>query len=88
VLGFNLFRADAPEAPLMRLNDEILPCLAPGSPAGDTYRFLDVTAAAGRVYYYWLQSVDLHGETMHFGPIAAAIPPGPFYQIYLPSVKH
>jgi hypothetical protein len=43
----------------------------PGSPVGGSYQFLDETAEPGAPNYYWLEDVDLYGQTTLHGPVAA-----------------
>jgi len=68
-LGFNLYRADAPDGPYAKLNRELIPSQAPGSPVGAVYVWLDVTVQIGRTYYYRLEDVDIHGNTTLHGPV-------------------
>jgi len=68
-LGFNLYRADAPDGPYTKLNEELIPSQAPGSPVGAVYVWLDETVQVGQTYYYKLEDVDIHGHTTLHGPV-------------------
>lgn len=69
-LGFNIFRAASPRGPKHKVNKELIPTLTyPGSLVGSAYSFVDRSVVPDKVYYYWLQDVDIYGhKTMH-GPI-------------------
>ncbi len=84
-IGFNLYRADSPDGTRIQLNDALIPGQAPGSPVGATYQFPDTTVEPKRFYYYWLEDVDIHGQTGLYGPVNALV--GGSY-IYLPLVIH
>ncbi len=72
-LGFNLYRADSADGERILLNAELIPTnVPPGSPIGSVYEYRDTTAIAGQTYYYWLEDVDLAGESAFHGPVPAA----------------
>ena len=74
-LGFNLYRAEALGGPYRKLNEDLIPGQAPGSPIGAVYVWLDDTVRAGKTYYYQLEDVDIYGQgTMH-GPVQAKAGP-------------
>ena len=68
-LGFNLYRAGAPDGPYTKLNDELIPTQVPGQPGGAVYVWPDSTVRAGRTYYYQLEAMDIYGNTAMHGPI-------------------
>ncbi|MBN1139662.1 MAG: proprotein convertase P-domain-containing protein [Anaerolineae bacterium] len=68
-LGFNLYRAESPDGPYVRLNEELIPSQAPGSPVGAVYVWLDDAVQAGQTYYYMLEDVDVYGQTTMHGPV-------------------
>ena len=73
-LGFNLYRATARDGVRARLNDALIPSLvAPGSPAGAAYTWLDADVEAGFTYYYWLEDVDASGATTLHSPVQATL---------------
>jgi len=72
--GFNLYRATSEDGERTRLNAELIPSLvAPGSPFGAEYEFVDSTAEAGVQYYYWLEDVDIYMLSTLHGPAAAIL---------------
>lgn len=72
--GFNLYRATEVEGERVQLNEALIPSLvAPGSPYGAEYSFVDETAEPGVLYYYWLEDVDLSLITTLHGPVEAII---------------
>ena len=82
-VGFSVYRAESPTGARIKLNDELIPSQAPGSPIGAIYEFPDATAEQGRYYYYWLENVDIYGQTALYGPKGAIIGS---VRIYLPLV--
>jgi len=49
---------------------EMTPALLPSyGGSGASYRWLDATAASGRVYYYWIVAVDVNGAATSYGPL-------------------
>jgi lysophospholipase L1-like esterase len=65
-LGFHVWRADEPDAPPVRLTgpDDLVT-------GRSLYAYVDLTAAPGRSYAYWIEAVGLGGETERFGPVVA-----------------
>jgi hypothetical protein len=72
-LGFNLYRAQAPDGPRTQLNANLIPGQAPGSPVGAAYTWLDESVATGITYYYWLEDVDVYGVATLHGPVTAQL---------------
>ena len=69
-LGFNLYRASSPFGIKEKLNENMIPSKAIGSTSGASYTFLDENIlAAGKYYYYWLESLDLSGSSELIGPV-------------------
>ncbi len=69
-LGYNLYRADTMDGVRTRINNTLIPTnVAPGSMEGAVYTYTDTGAdlisgfEPGHTYYYWLESVDIHGTT-------------------------
>jgi subtilisin family serine protease len=74
-LGFNLYRAEAPDGPRTQLNEGLIPSqVPPGSPEGAAYQFMDGSVRPGVTYYYWLEDVDVYGLGTYHGPVSAALP--------------
>jgi len=84
VMGFHLYRSEAADGRLTRLNEALVPAQAPGSPSGAAYSFLDGTAVPGVSYYYWLDVVEIHGGATRHGPAIAAPWGGASHVAYLP----
>jgi hypothetical protein len=70
-LGFNVYRAAAVDSLRSKLNSSLIASMAPGSPTGASYQFVDDTARAGVTYYYWLQEVGANGQLAEYGPVSA-----------------
>ncbi|MBU0492105.1 MAG: hypothetical protein KKA73_22940 [Chloroflexi bacterium] len=81
VLGFHVYRADAPGAEPTRLTPALLPATG-----GPRYTYVDQTAAPGVAYTYWLEVVDMSGGATRYGPALATLPPAAPHHIYLPLV--
>ena len=75
-LGFNLYRAESSTGPRTQLNESLLPSQSPGSMLGAPYGFRDETVTEGVTYYYWLEDVDLYGESTSHGPLGIKFAPG------------
>ena len=75
-VGFNLYRAQAPEGDWVRLNATLIPSQAPGSVVGATYTWFDEEVEAGITYYYKLEDVGVDGRRTFHGPISVQ-PGGP-----------
>ena len=72
--GFNLYRATSEDGERTLLNAEMIPSLvAPGSPYGAEYEFVDSTAEAGVQYFYWLEDVDIYMKSTFHGPVTAIL---------------
>ncbi|MBN1657076.1 MAG: hypothetical protein JXA93_01680 [Anaerolineae bacterium] len=84
LLGFHLFRSSERTGELIRLNQEIIPGAMPGSPQGAQYEFTDRAIESGATYFYWLESVDLHGQSAQHGPVSVSISG---YRCYLPLLR-
>jgi subtilisin family serine protease len=72
-LGFHVYRADSPGGPQTRLTADLIPSAMPGSPMGASYQFVDDTASAGQTYTYWLEAIDLEGQSTFYGPVSATV---------------
>lgn len=78
-LGFNLYRhACSPPTdeclaanplPNTPLNPTLIPSQVPGSGQGSFYEWADEALQLGTTYLYWLESVELNGNSSHHGPI-------------------
>jgi hypothetical protein len=86
-LGFHLYRAETLDGPQTRLNTHLIPSPAPGSPVGAAYAWWDGNVTPGVIYYYWLESVAIHGPVSRHGPVMTQVSPGGRDRIYLPLVS-
>jgi hypothetical protein len=80
LIGFNLFRADAVDGLQVKINPQPIPAINPGQLRGNDYRYLDISAEAGKTYYYWVEWVGNTGSEL-FGPLTASLAP---YSTWLP----
>jgi hypothetical protein len=70
-VGFNLYRAQSPDGPYVKLNDTLIPSQSPGSVFGATYAWLDEGVQDGITYYYKLEDVEVSGQSTFHGPVSA-----------------
>ena len=68
VAGFNLYRSQAPDETGDLVTAELIPAQG-NAYQGQKYTYTDKTANPGQVYWYWLEEVDLNGQTTLNGPI-------------------
>ncbi len=80
-LGFDLYRSQSRETRGGRLNETLIPSRSPGGGQGATYAFLDTTALPATTYHYTLESVDISGRRVPYGPLTATL-----WRVYLPLV--
>jgi hypothetical protein len=74
-LGFNIYRADAVDGKRTRLNTELIPTLVyPGSPDGASYSYRDTTVRKNKTSFYWLEDLDIYGQTSLHGPVELSRP--------------
>jgi hypothetical protein len=72
-LGFNLYRAEVTGTWTEQLNDNFIPSQAPGSGQGQAYDWVDNSVEMGKLYYYWLEDVDVNGGTRLHGPVSVTV---------------
>lgn len=73
-LGFNLHRALGEDGEQSQVNaDLIISSLTMGSIDGASYQFNDESALPSGTYYYWLEEVELDGDTHRYGPVSIVI---------------
>ncbi len=63
--GFNVLRAESPEGPWLKLNEDFIPSRG-SSYEGASYTFSDETREAGTVYWYCVEEVDKRGGTSRY----------------------
>ena len=74
-LGFNLYRSEQAKGPKTKLNSSLIPSqVPPGSPFGAVYGYKDRNVQPGKIYFYWLEDVDIYGRTGLHGPVKASMP--------------
>ncbi len=72
-LGFYLRRSTDGAQVGERLHPDLIPAQAPGSGQGASYEWLDESAEPGITYFYWLEAVELSGESALHGPVSALV---------------
>lgn len=84
--GFHLYRsADGTRANAVR----VTPTLIPGRGRGQettTYTWTDTAVEAGTSYSYWLQEIELDGDTIEYGPAVTTAPQVTETRVFLPLV--
>jgi hypothetical protein len=71
--GFDIYRAERQEGPFTRLNDSPIA----GSGTSDlptSYEYVDSTIEPDREYFYYIESISIHGEREKFTPTYRAAP--------------
>lgn len=68
--GFNLYRDTSPTGPGVQINSALIASQGPGSTGGFSYNYQDFDAPHGVPLYYWLEAVDLNGNTSRYGPVS------------------
>lgn len=61
--GFNVWRADSPEGPFVKVNENLIPALG-GLYSGASYAYNDILAP-GATAYYRLEDIDTHGVSTY-----------------------
>ena len=73
--GFNLYRRNTENGPLIQINDFLIPSSSDPL-AGGTYQYTDRQVVPGQTYYYQLEAVEVNGSTTRYGPIKVKAEPG------------
>jgi hypothetical protein len=84
-LGFDLYRSQSVAGEQVRLNAALIPGQNPGSPTGAVYTWLDESVTPGLTNHYWLEDVDVYGQTTQHGPVQVTLPSRPYCH-YLPLI--
>ena len=87
-LGFNVYRAESLNNERIQLNSEIVASVAPGSPNGHVYDYMDSSVTPGVSYTYWLEDLDIYGKTNLHGPVTAQIAADWLVKIYMPFLRN
>jgi len=67
--GFNIYRSREKDGVKKLLTPQMIVVQNPGALEGAIYKYIDTTAKTDRKYFYWLESVDLNGQTTMHGPV-------------------
>ncbi len=71
--GYDVYRGDSKEGPFECLTDE--PIVGAGTTDEPTYyRYVDDTIDPYETYWYYVESISLHGDRERFTPIYSAKP--------------
>ena len=68
-VGFNIYRAKTIDGVKKKINIDLIQAENPGSPEGAVYSFTNTNIKQDKKYFYWLESVDVNGDTNLHGPI-------------------
>ncbi len=72
VLGYYVYKSDSPDFNTAdRLNPTIIP--ASNTSQASNYSFNDYEVSIGNTYYYWLENVDITGDSQVHGPISVTL---------------
>ena len=72
--GFNVYRAEASDPDMaVRLNTYLIPARGQAV-SGATYHFVDSSVRPGTRYWYWIEAVDMDGQTTWYGPVEVFVP--------------
>ena len=74
VVGFNLYRAKSVDGERVKLNSTLIPMQGTDT-TGFTYIYKDKGLKANKVYYYWLETIDIYGTSQVVGPESARVKP-------------
>ncbi|MGQ9853434.1 MAG: SdrD B-like domain-containing protein [Candidatus Oleimicrobiaceae bacterium] len=75
-MGFDVYRAEAPELPFVKVNKTLIPG-AGNANVLHTYSYVDREVEPAKSYYYKLADVDYRGRVKFHGPISVASSPMP-----------
>jgi hypothetical protein len=72
LLGYNLYRnTENTNSGSQKINSQMI--YAENSSIGSNYSYTDETVEYEQPYYYWLESVELSGNTELFGPVSMTL---------------
>ena len=70
IYGFEIYRADRPEAEFVKVSPEIIPAIDPRSGQEPKYTFVDDGVLPGETYYYAIEARDIvNKRSMRIGPV-------------------
>ena len=65
--GFDVLRGDSEDGPFVKINEITVPG-AGNSDIPNQYEFVDEAIEAGKVYWYYVESISMSGEREKFTP--------------------
>lgn len=68
-IGFNVYRRGRLDGTMKPINSLLVQAQVPGAVEGASYIFKVSGLKAGKFYYFWLEDVDMYGNTTLHGPI-------------------
>lgn len=68
-IGFNLYRRGRLDGTMKPINAYLVQAQVPGAVEGASYTFKVDGLKAGKYYYFWLEDVDMYGNTTLHGPV-------------------
>ena len=81
-LGFNIYRAESADGARIKVNQRLIRAGNPqGGLTGAVYSYQDTGAGLpnglvpNRVYFYWLEDIDIKGNVTKHGPVNVVINP-------------
>ncbi|MEO6061988.1 MAG: DUF11 domain-containing protein [Thermoflexales bacterium] len=82
-LGYRVYRSGTPDrGSATAATDGIVAATG----VGGTYTFVDSVAALGQTWYYWVQEVEVNGNTHEYGPAAVAAGLPEMIRTFLPNL--
>lgn len=70
-LGFNVYRADLFSAQFQQINKTLIRNLKGSGNNQSSYRFIDQDVSNDKIYYYYIEDVDVSGKKVLHGPVSA-----------------
>lgn len=70
--GFNVLRGETREGPFTKLNQDIILASTTSKPDTD-YMFVDQPLEIGKIYYYYVESVNYAGQKKQMTPLSKVV---------------
>ena len=67
-IGFNIYRRRTLDGKMNQVNSLMIQAVSTGAVEGATYQFRVTGLKPGKFYYFWLEEVDVYGNTTLYGP--------------------
>jgi len=67
-IGFNIYRRRILDGKMNQVNSLMIQAVSTGAVEGATYQFRVTGLKPGKFYYFWLEDVDVYGNTTLHGP--------------------